>query len=143
MNSDNSIQVLIVFLSCWLETTLVKILRNEGNMEAYLRQYETNCSLIDPVIWKIHLSAPVRKRMNVLNRFLGQLLNKYSVIFSFLPKPLVLARVYKKLHIPFSVNPSRMSSIEVSLRRIPKYDLTFMNWILQYRSWKSALYLIH
>lgn len=104
-----------------LEHTLLKILQDEDKMEEYLQQFGENPSSIDPIIWQVHFSAPAKKRMPVLSQFFQHLVKKYSLVYSFLPDHMVLAKVYKTLNVPYNVHSSKTSTVDlVSCKKLPK-----------------------
>lgn len=130
---SRSIVITVLVISWFVyfpENTLLKILQNEEKMEEYLQESGDKPLSIDPIIWQVHLSAPAKKRMPILNRIFQELLKKYSLVFSFLPDHMVLAKVYKILNIPFNVISSKTSMIDlISCRKPTKWANGHSNFV--------------
>lgn len=88
----------------YADREFIELLKSEEKMRIYLQQYEKELHKIDSRIWQVHVSVPKKKQMPVINSFIQKIVAKQKIAYSFLPMPMILAKVYRNLKIPYAWN---------------------------------------
>lgn len=112
-------KIIAIFLTCFMyyilqyssfsrifyvDKEFIELLKSEEKMYIYLQQHEKEVHKIDSRIWQVHVSVPKKKQMPVINNFIQKILAKQKIACSFLPMPMIRAKVYKNLKIPYTWN---------------------------------------